>query len=77
MAAEANEGWNQGVRVSAVSQSNGGNMSDETAKVTRADVMKLAHEMSCTHQHIRADECPICMKAYLALADDLERTPKS
>ena len=36
------------------------------------EVMAKAHEMSCTHRHIRADECPICRKQFEAIANELQ-----
>jgi len=37
------------------------------------EVMTKAHEMSCTHQHLRADECDICRKEYESIARELQR----
>jgi len=36
------------------------------------EVMAKAHEMSCTHRHLRADECPICRKRYEDIAKELQ-----
>jgi len=32
------------------------------------EIMQRASELSCTHQHIRATECPICRKQFEDIA---------
>ena len=36
---------------------------------TREEMWVIVHELSCTHQHIRADECPICLKEFTEIIE--------
>ena len=35
----------------------------------RSEMWARVHELSCSHQHIRADECPICREQFRAIID--------
>ena len=37
----------------------------------RDELWAKVHELSCTHQHIRADECPICREKFAGIIDEL------
>jgi len=41
------------------------------------EIMAHAATMSCTHQHIRATECPICRKEYEAIVEQAQREADS
>lgn len=38
---------------------------------TRATIMARIHELSCIHEHKRADECQICMAQFEPIIQEL------
>ena len=37
----------------------------------REEMWAQVHELSCTHKHIRADECPICRKQFAEIIEQV------
>ena len=52
-------------------------MSVTPRKPTRAELLATIHELSCTHAHMRADECVICMRQFNPIIEQLTRDDQS